>query len=554
MSATVAHETELDRLREENARLLAERNAVALERDAAVAAKAKLEKKVSQLEHKVDELVRKLFGRSSEKVDPAQLLLEFSKDDQADGLPKPPHVDEAPDGETPPKAPPRKGKKGHGWGKTPKNLRRETTVIEPTKAELKCGCCGGEKTSIGSPEVTERYDYVPASTFVAETVRPRFRCPTCQDGTTIAPLPPPPLASTLESDSDRGRAEAGLLAQVVVSKFGDHLPLNRQESIFGREGVHLSRSTLSDYVHGTAKLLRPIVGEVWRQVLTRPVIGLDETSVLVVYDKDDPKKGTRNARIWVYRGLPGEVYFAITETKAKADVGGPLSLLSDFYGYVQADAAGAFDDLFKSGRRIEVGCNAHARRKFYEAKKSSPSEAAFALATYRKVYEIEARVRDKSPEERLAARQTETKPLLAAFDAWLDELAASPALVPGTPLATAVGYSRNHRVAQRRFLDDPQLSPDNNAVERALRLVAVGRKNWLFAGSEQAAFDAATHYTLVAGCKELGVEPWDYLHDVIKRRAADPGGSAAELTPRAWWEAREARRAATAVPPSTSAS
>lgn len=548
MDATMPHETELDRLRAELARISAERDAVAVERDAAVAAKTTLEKKVSQLEHKVDLLLKQLYGRSSEKIDPAQILLEFAKEEQASGLPKPPHADEAPDGETPPDGPPKdkkkKKKKGHGWGKLPKELRRETETLTPTKAELKCGCCGGEKKSIGSPEVTERLDYTPASVFVVEIVRPRFRCPTCQDGTVIAPLPPPPLASTLESESDRGRAEAGLLAQVVTSKFGDHLPLNRQESILAREGVHLSRSTLSNYVGGTAKLLRPIVGEVWRQVLTRPVIGLDETSVLVVYAKDDPTNGTRKARIWVYRGLPGEVYFTITETKEKADEGGPLTLLADYLGYVQADAAGAFDDVFVPGKRIEVGCNAHARRKFFEAKKSNPTEAAFALAVYKKAYEVEARVRDASPAERLAARQAETKPLLAAFDAWVDALAASPALVPGTPLATAVGYAKRHRDAQRRFLDDPQLSPDNNAVERALRLVAVGRKNWLFAGSEQAAFDAATHYTLIASCKELGVEPWEYLHDVIKRRAAEPDGPVGELTPRAWWAAREAKRRA----------
>jgi transposase len=546
MTVLMTSETELDRLRAEVARLAAERDAVTAERDAALAAKAKLEKKVTQLEHAVDELSRKLFGRSSEKIDPNQLVLEFAKDEAAEdaALPKPPHVGEAPDGETPeePKEKKKKKKKGHGWRKPPKDLRRERIELSPTEAELKCACCGGQKRSIGSPEVAERYDYRPASLFVQEIVRQRYRCPTCQDGTVIAPLPPPPLAATLESESDRGRAAAGLLAQLAVGKFNDHLPLNRQSAILAREGVELSRSTLADYVHGTAKLLRPIVGEIWRQVLTRPVIGLDETSILVVFDRKDRKNGTRNARIWVYRGLPGEVYFAITETKAKADEGGPLSLLSDYRGYVQADAASTFDDLFKSGQRLEVGCNAHARRKFFEAKKSSPREAAFALATYRKVYEIEARVRDASPAERLRARQEETKPVLAAFDAWLDELAASPALVPGTPLATAVGYARNHRVAQRRFLDDPQLSPDNNAVERALRLVAVGRRNWLFAGSEQAAYDAATLYTLVAGCRDLHVDPWEYLHDVIKRRAADPNGSVEALTPRAWWEAK--RRAA----------
>ncbi|MGE3376626.1 MAG: IS66 family transposase [Vicinamibacteria bacterium] len=528
---------ELDRLRADLARVTAER-------DAALAAKAKLEVKVSRLEHAVDELVRKLYGRSSEKVDPAQLLLEFAKEASEQELPAPPHADEAPDGETAEEEQEKKAKKrkGHGWRKPPKDLRRERVELSPDPADLKCGCCGGERKSIGSPEVTERFDYTPASVFVREIVRHRYRCPTCQDGTVVAPLPPPPLASTLESQSDRGRAEAGLLAAVVTAKFNDHLPLHRQESILSREGVSLSRSTLADYVHGTAQLLRPIAAAVWREVLSGAVIGLDETSVLVVFDRKEPKNGTRKARIWVYRGRPGEVYFAITETKAKADEGGPLILLEGFHGFVQADAAAAFDDLFTSGERLEVGCNAHARRKFFEARKSSPKEAAFALATYKKVYEIEARVRDASPEERLRVRQAETKPLLAAFDAWLDELAASSALVPGTPLATAVGYARNHRVAQRRFLDDPRLSPDNNAVERALRLVAVGRKNWLFAGSEQAAYDAATLYTLVASCRELGIEPWEYLHDAIKRRAADPDAPVPALTPRAWWEAK--RRAA----------
>ena len=526
MTTTMAHEPELDRLRAEVARLVAER-------DTALGAKAKLERKVSKLEHAVDELLRKLYGRSSERVDPGQVLLEFAAEESKEPLPVPPHAGEAPDGEAP-EGKPRK-RKSHGWRKLPETLRREKVELWPSEDELTCDCCGGRRISIGSPEITERLDYTPASTFVVETTRHRVRCPRCQDGTAIAPLPPAPI------EGARGRAEAGLLAQVVVSKFNDHLPLHRQEEIFSREGVHLGRSTLCDWVKGTAELVRPIAREVLGEVLSRPVIGLDETGLRVVFDRDDPKNGTRNARIWVYRGLPGEVYFTISETKAKADLEGPNVVLADYAGFVQADAAGVFDDLFLGGTRIEVGCNAHARRKFFEAKTSNPKEAAFALATYKKVYEIEARVRDASLEERLAARQKETKPILAAFDAWLDELARSPALVPGTPLATAVGYSRNHRVALRRFLDDPRLSPDNNAVERALRLVAVGRKNWLFAGSEDAAHDAATLYTLVASARELGVEPWEYFHDVIKRRAAEPSAPVAALTPRAWWTARRAR-------------
>ena len=453
MTATVTPETELDRLRAENARLRSE--------------KATLERKVSKLEYAVHELLRKLYGRSSERVDPSQILLEFAVEASKEPLPAPPHATEAPDGETP-EAKPRK-KKSHGWGKPPANLPRKKIEIWPSEDECTCDRCGGRRISIGSPEITERYDYEPASTTVVEIIRHRVRCPRCQDGTAIAPLPPAPI------EGARGRAEAGLLAHIVVSKFNDHLPLHRQEEIFRREGVPLSRSTLCDYVQGTAEILRPVADAVLDEVLSGPVVGLDETGIRVVFDRDDRQNGTRNGRIWVYRGLPGEVFFTVSETKAKADVEGPMVLLADYAGFVQADAAGTFDDLFLDGRRIEVGCNAHARRKFFEAMSSNPKEAAFALATYKKVYEIEARVREASSEVRLAARQKETKPLLAAFDAWLDELAASQALVPGTPLAMAVGYSRNHRIALRRFLDDPRLSADNNAVERALRLVAVGR-------------------------------------------------------------------------------
>ena len=531
---------QLEALRAELARVAAELASVAAERDQAVAAKKRLERKVAWYEQKLDALLRKLYGRSSEKIDPKQILLELAKEaaEASQPLPDPPHLGEAPDGETPddegrPDEPrSRKKKKGHGWGRLPADLKRERIEITPDESDLDCDCGGGRRTSIGSPEVTERLDYVPGSLIVKEIVRPRFRCARCQDGTAIAPLPSPTL------DVTRGRAEPGLLAHIIVSKYNDHLPLNRQSEILARQGIDLSRSTLCDWVHGTAGLLQPIASAVLDDVLSRPVIGLDETGVRVVFDKHDKVNGTRNARMWAYRGLPGEVYFTFSETKGKNDVDGPLVVLAGYRGYVQADAAGTFDDLFLDGSRLEVGCNAHARRKFYHARKTHPKEAAFALDVYRKVYEIEARVRDASAKDRLAARQAETKPLLAAFDAWLDALADSAALVPGTPLATAVGYTRNHRVALRRFLDDPQLSPDNNAVERTLRLVALGRKNWIVAGSEAAARDTAILYTLVGSCRELGISTWEYVRDVIQQRAANPEAPASGLTPRAWQRAR----------------
>jgi hypothetical protein len=303
-----------------------------------------------------------------------------------------------------------------------------------------------------------------------------------------------------------------------------------------REGVDVPRSTLCDWVHATGGLLAGIAEEVYRNVLSRYVVGMDETGIRIIFDPHDPVNGTRNGKIWVYRGLKGEVYFRVSETKAHKDANGPLVVLRHYEGLLQADAAPIFDVLFEDGTRIEVGCNAHARRKFVQAKKTHLREVAFVLKAYQQVYKIEARLRDVSPEERRAVRQAEAKPILEALDAFLDALA--PTLVPGTPMATAVNYSINHRAALRRFLDNGRLEADNNAVERALRLVAVGRKNWLFAGSEGSAKTAAILYTLVGGCKDLGLDPWEYLRDVISRLSADPKAPVAELTPRAWAAAR----------------
>jgi len=569
MHAFMKQDTELERLRAEVARLAAERDSAVTERDSAVTDrdsalaeqarltalaaqlgkdKAKLEKELVALDHKYQQLCQRLFGRSSEKVDPSQLEDALRQEDERaraeeQAVPTPPHVDEAPDGETPevppPELPPAGAKpprkKGHGRRPRSKDLPRQRVVHEPSPEELVCTCCGGQRRSIGSDEVTERYDYRPASLVIVEHVRPRYRCPTCQDGTVIAPLPPAPI--------DRGLAEAGLLAYVVASKFGDHLPLHRLRGILRREGVDFPRSTLCDWANTTGELLADVADQVLREVLSRFVVGMDETGLLIVFDPKDKARGTRRGKIWVYRGLPGEVYYTVSETKSHKDADGPLKVLRSYRGFLQADADGSFDVLFRDGTRLEVGCNAHCRRKFVQAKNTHPREVAFVLAVYQRVYEIEARVRGASPAERLAARQAETKPILAELDAYLDALA--PTLVPGTPMATAVNYSRKHRVALRRFLEHGELEADNNAVERALRLVAVGRRNWLFAGSPASARNAAILYTLVGGCKDLGLDPWEYLRDVIGRRAADPKAPAAGLTPRAWWEAKRAAEAAT---------
>lgn len=546
MTPLMTHDAELERLRAENARLLAELERARVERTSLEQLaqqlgkdKAKLEKDLAALSHKHEQLCQRLFGKSSERVDPAQLHLSFAEEEvreraEAAETPVAPYAGEAPDGETPtlpPEQPAAKGtKKGHGRKRRPKNIRRTQIVHEPSPAELMCGCCGGEKRSIGSDEVTERYDYQPASLTIVEHVRPRYRCAKCQDGTVVAPLPPAPI--------DRGLAEAGLLAYVAASKYSDHLPLNRIRGILSREGVDFPRSTLCDWIDSVAGLVEPIADEICRQVLSHFVVGMDETGILIVFDKHDKANGTRRGKIWSYRGRRGEIYYKISETKAHADENGPQVVLAHRIGFVQADADGNFDIIFKDGTRIEVGCNAHARRKFVQAKQTHKNQVAYVLLVYQRVYKIEARLRDVTAEERRSVRQAETKPLLAALDAYLDALA--PTLVPGTPMATAVNYSIRHRAALRRFLEHGELEADNNAVERALRLVAVGRRNWLFAGSANAAKNAAILYTLVGSCKDLGVEPWEYLRDVITKVSTHPASRIAELTPRAWLAARQA--------------
>jgi transposase len=569
---TMTQDQDLAALRAELERLAAERDAAAAERDAAAAERdaaaaerdaarrvleqtkakfdaerAEFERKLAAVQHRLDQLLKRAFGRSSERIDPKQIELflaeQETREKAEEATPEAsPHAGEAPDGETP-EVPQEKGKrkkKGHGARKLPGKLPQREQLVEPPAAARVCPCCGEQKVPMGLADVTWRLDSVPASLVAVKLIRPRYRCAStsCPSDSTIAPLPPTPL----DTLSGRSRPLAGLLAFVVTSKFADHLPLHRLEAITARSGFELSRSILCEWLDATADLLEGVAEAVRDDVLGFTVVGMDETGVRVVFDKKDPKRGTRRASVWVYRGRPGDVFFEFSATKSASSATGPRKLLEGYRGWVQADADGNFDAIFANGRRVEVGCNAHARRYFVKAKDSSPREAAAVLAHYARVYAIEDEIRGKPPEVRHAARQARSKPILAELDAFVDQLAET--VVPGTPLAKAVHYSRRHRVALRRFLDDGVLEIDNNAVERALRQVAVGRKNWLFAGSPQAAKNATIFYTLVGSCKELKIDPWDYLRDVIERVGTHPAARIQELTPRRWLAAREAAKAA----------
>jgi len=297
--------------------------------------------------------------------------------------------------------------------------------------------------------------------------------------------------------------------------------------MFARLGLDFSRSTLCDWVAVCAEEFAPIVDELKRAVTSSRVVGADETS-LVVLEKHDEKK-RRQGWLWVYRNGPGETVFDYRDTRARD---GPRIFLEDFEGYLQRDGYQGYGKL--SPKIVEVGCWAHARRKFVEAKASAPDESADALRLIRKLYAVERRAKELEPDERARRRRAQAAPVLetiaARLDAWEQDA------LPKSPLGQAVFYAKAQWPTLVRYLDDGALAIDNNAVERAIRGVAVGRKNWLFAGSEEGAKRAATIYSLVESCKAAGVEPFAYCRDVLTRTATEP---ARNLTPRAWKRARE---------------
>ena len=368
-----------------------------------------------------------------------------------------------------------------------------------------------------------------------EHVREKFSCKKCRAGVTIAPLPAFPI--------ERGRPGPGLLGEVITRKYGDHTPLNRLSGIFAREDVTISKQTLGDWIRVAAgpTLLKPIYEELRRSVFASPVIQADETGIRVLRHSIP---GRRKGQIWAVGARPGELCYAYAPTKEGEWV---VKLLGNYEGFLQADAAGGFDVLYKDGSIIEVGCNAHCRRRFVKAKEAGEQAALWVLAAYKKLYAVEREAREEGLDfdARLRLRQQKSKPIVEQLYKYLEELETT--LRPSSLTAQGVRYAINHRKALCRFLEDGRLEIDNNRAERALRQVALGRVNWIFAGSPAGAERAAILYSLVASCKELGINPAAYLKDVIERIPSHPNRLIAELTPRGWL-AQQQRKARDATP------
>ena len=473
------------------------------------------------LRAKLEAALRKLYGRRSEKLDPNQLLFEFVElGEEAERELEEESKESSLEADDDPE-PPRRKKRRRGRNPIPENLPRKREVIEPSPEERICAGCHGEKAPIGE-KVTEELEFIPAEFYVREIVRVSYACPHCKEGVVTPALPPRPI--------ERGRPGPGLLAHIAVSKYADHLPLYRQEKIFERGGVDLSRQTLCHWMGEVAGLLEPLYDALKAFILAARFVQADETPVQVM-DPSYPGR-TRQGYLWVYARPWAEVVFDFTSTRSRD---GPSRFLKGYSGVLQTDAYSGYNEILRTGRITHVGCWAHARRGFYKAKGEAPQEARVILGAIQKLYRIERRAKEAglSPQARAELRKAEAAPVLEILLVFIQDLSGK--VLPRSKLGEAVGYALAQWPTLIQYVECGEAEIDNNSVENAIRAVAVGRKNWLFLGDPQGGgLRAEVLYSLLGTCHRLGVNPFEYLRDVIDRVSTHPHSRIAELLPRAW--------------------
>jgi transposase len=481
---------------------------------------------IEALKLTIAKLQRSTFGASSEsgrklldqlELQLAELVEGVAEDKASDQLKSPPTA-AAEDKQ--PQKPARRP--------LPSHLLRER-VVHPAPAA--CPCCGGSLRKLGE-DITETLEHVPAQWKVIQHVREKFSCRRCE-AITQAPAPSHPIA--------RGRAGPQLLAQILFAKYRAHLPLNRQSAIYANEGVELDTSTLADWVGACAVTLRPLIDEIRKHVFAAERIHADDTTVPVL-----ARGKCRTGRLWAYvrddapfggGAAPAAMFYYSPDRRGEH----PETHLADYSGLMQADAYAGFNGLYVAGRKpgpiIEAACWAHGRRKLYEL--ADLQKAPIAIEAVRRIdvlFAIEREINGLSPEQRLKARRERSKLLVDDLERWMRQERRK--LSSKTALAEAMDYSLKRWAALTRFLDDGRICLSNNAAERAVRGIAVGRRNWTFAGSDSGARRAASIYTLIETCKLTDVDPRAWLADVLARLADHPANRIAELLPWNWKAAR----------------
>ena len=468
--------------------------------------------KIDKLTHELTTLKRWKFGRSSEQLNGTQISLIEETIDADIAAIEEELKSLAPVAKT--DCAPRQQPKRAAL---PAGLARVDIHHEPDSTTCKCGC---QLKRIGE-DVSEKLDYTPGVFTVEQHIRGKWACAQCE---TLIQAPVP--AQII----DKGIATSGLLAQVLVAKYSDHLPLYRQEQIFGRAGVALPRSTLAQWVGICGVQLQPLVDALKAQILSHSVVHADETPVAML--KPGNKK-THRAYLWAYAPGAFETLKAVVYDFCESRAGEHCrAFLGEWKGSLVCDDYAGYKAGFVSGI-TEAGCMAHSRRKFFDLHLSSKSQIAGQACAYiSQLYDVEREVKHLGAEERLQVRQRESKPLADAFHRWM--LLQRQKITDGSATAKALDYSLKRWGALTQFLDDGQLPIDNNWIENQIRPIAIGRNNWLFAGSLRAGQRAAAVMSLIQSAKLSGHDPYAYLKDVLARLPAHKNSQIEELLPHRW--------------------
>lgn len=449
-----------------------------------------------KLAHQLRLMLKNRFGRKTERIDPAQLRLFLEELGRAETVseqtrPVVAHVRRKP-------LTPRGSKTV-----IPESIPREVVRLEPDVKERTCGC-GAEKVCIGC-ERSQVLELVPAQFKVIVYERAKYACHRCEgEGVVVAAVPAKPI--------EGGLPGFGLMADLLIKKYVEHLPLHRIRDIYKRHGPDIPVSTLADWVAAGAEAAEPLAAQIRRCVLASWVVQVDATP-LTVLDKSKPG-GSKRGHMYASLGDKQSVVYDYRPTGSSS---GPCEFLGTREGWVQADAAGAFEPLFAMGRAKEAGCWSHARRYFVEAL-DTDRRAAVALKWITDLFMVEREAEEMSPDERLALRRERSAPILKDLGAWIEQTCRTAS--PKSPLGKALTYATNQWRPLTRFLEDGRLEIHNNACERALRRIAIGRNNWLFAGSDAGAERAAVIYTVLGTCRLRDVDPFAWLKDVLEKLAA----------------------------------
>ena len=492
------------------------------------------DRQVAALEHQIKILLQQIRGSRQERINPDQLLLfsleelkeiadQLARQDDDEFL-----DDELQNDDSPERKRKKRRKSAGRVGKLPEHLEREILRHELSEQERACPCCGELRVEIGV-ETSEQLELIPAKLKALEHHRVKYACRACEEHVAIADKPSQPI--------EKGLPGPGLCAHTVLSKFGDHTPMYRQEDIHSRLGKTIRRSTLCNWQAQLAVLATTLVMRMKHLVLQSKVIHTDDTSIKML----SPGRGTtQTCKFWPYLGdwlHPYAVYdFTLTRERD-----GPQTFLTGFQGYLQADAYSGYDCIYAGDNVLEVACGIHARRYWHRAIDNDPVRANTALGFIARLCQIEQQLRATYPFENLQGkrdfaavalgRQTYALPILEEFKAWLDTESESKQILPKSPIRAAFTYTLNQWDALVRYTEEGYLSFDNNVAERLVKNPAIGRKNYLFVGSENGGHSAAIMYSLVSSAKANGVEPFAWLKAIFTElpyfRAGEAFGQAA---------------------------